>query len=220
MARSRLGWLGPAIVIFGLVAGGAMVWFMIRERPEAGEVIDTFEIDPHAKLLVRAEQGKGERSFIELRVDDEVKWQAMIPHYAGKHGVPALAWSESSLAVRIVRDRHAEIFAVALRDGTKLGAIFLAKEHGPIDEAAPGPITLTDHLRSYEIVSGDGWHQLVGVDLQRGLGLWKKELGPLPITGGGVEGGLVWVEQGGKRRYFRVFTGAEDGTVNPDLKPL
>jgi len=219
-ARRRLGWLGPAIVIVGLAAGAVMIWFMVRSRPTAGEVIDTFQIDPQATIIVRHEAGGGERSFVEVRVGDEVQWQAMVPHYAGKKGVPALAWSEASLAIRVVRDKRAEIFAVALRDGTKLGAMHLGTEHGEIDPDAPGPITLTDHLRSYEIVSGDGWHQLVGVDLRLGIALWKKELGPLPVTDGGVEGGLVWVVQGGNRRYFRVFSGAEDATVTPPPKPL
>ena len=103
---------------------------------------------------------------------------------------------------------------------TKLGACTSRPSTGRSRPDAPGPITLTDHLRSYEVVSGDGWHQLVGVDLRPGKGAVEDaSSGHSPVTDGGVEGGLVWVEQGGKRRYFRVFSGAEDGTVPQPPKP-
>lgn len=218
-AKRRLGWLGPAIVLLGLAAGSVGVWYMMHARPKAGAVIDTFVLDPHTKIVVRAEDG-GDRSFVELRVDDDVKWQALVPHYAGKPGKPGVAWSQNAVSVRVIRDGKAEIFALSMNDASKLGGIHLASEHNGIDPDASGPLTMTDHLRSYELVAGDGWHQLLGIDLKLGTAIWKKELGPVPVTAGGVDGGLVWVEQDGKRRYFRVFNGAEDGTVGHVPKPL
>jgi GTP-binding protein HflX len=39
--KTRLGWLGPAIVLVGLALAGLMTWFMVSSRPSAGAVIDT-----------------------------------------------------------------------------------------------------------------------------------------------------------------------------------
>ena len=113
------------------------------------------------------------------------------------------------MTVRCVRAGHAEIFAFAMSDGHKLGGMLLAPNHGPIATNPDGPITVTDHIRSYEIVTGSDWHQLVGIDLASGRGLWRVELGPTPIHEAGIEAGKVWVEQGTRRRQFQVFNGME-----------
>ena len=113
-----------------------------------------------------------------------------------------IAFSETVVSIRIVRNQRAEIFAISMRDASKLGGLRLAPEHGPIDPAAKGPVSLTDHQRSYEIVSGPDWHQLVAIDLPSGQALWKTELGAAPITSGGVEAGNVWLMQGDQRRVF------------------
>jgi hypothetical protein len=218
MAR-RLGWLGPVIVLVGVAVAALGVWFMITSKPTPGEVIDTFVVDPHTSIVVRAEQG-GDRSFVELSADNEVRWQALIPRYAGRKGNPGVAWSPVAVSVRVIRDERAEIFAVSMQDASKLGGIHLAAEHGPIARDATGPLTLTDHVRSYEIISGPDWHQLAAIDLNLGEPLWKRELGPAPIEAAAVEGGLVWVQQRGVKRHFRVFNGAEDATMIPLPKSL
>jgi hypothetical protein len=221
----RLGWLGPAIVGLGVVVAALGIWFMVYARPVAGDVIDTFLLDasePKATLVVRAEAG-GDRSFVELRRGTEVVWQALIPTYGGRTGVPGLAWNDKVVSIRVVRDGHAELFGLAMHDASKLGGMRLAPEHGPIDRAAAGPVTLTDHIRSYEVVAGPDWHQLVAIDLASGKALWSRELGAAPVVDGGVLGGLVWVEQAPsslgkppprKRRHFRVFNGAEDANAD------
>jgi hypothetical protein len=209
----RLGLLGPIIVLVGVAVAGVGTWYAIHARPKAGAVIDTFPLGEGGELLVRAEDG-GERSFLELRDRDEVVWQAMIPHYAGAKGRAALAWSQTAVTVRVERSGRAEVFAVAIRDGSKLGGFRLAPEREPITTQATGPITLTDHVRSYELAGGADWHELVAVDLRTGLALWKVALGKAPITDGGVEGALVWVVQGGEKRRFNVFTGREDRSIN------
>jgi outer membrane protein assembly factor BamB len=208
--KSRLGWLGPAIVILGVAVAGLGVWYMIHARPEAGAVIDTIKVENGGEIVVRSEVN-GDNDFVEARLNGETKWQAMVPHYAGKTGVSGIAWSPSSITVRVVRDDRAELFALSADDGHKLGGIKLAPDHGPIAKDAPGPITVTDHIRSYEIVSGADWHQLVGVDLRSGRGLWKVELGSTPIHDAGMDpGGEVWILQGTERRKFFVFNGMED----------
>ncbi|HEU4734001.1 MAG TPA: hypothetical protein VFT22_39185 [Kofleriaceae bacterium] len=210
--RTRLGWLGPAIALAGTAVAAAGVWFMVHARPTAGAVIDTIPVSDGRTLVVRAEAG-GDRAFVELHDGEAVVWQALVPHYGGRPGAPGIAWSRIAVTVRIVRNGRAELFALAMRDASKLGGMRLAPDHGPILPDPPGPITLTDHVRSYEIVSGPDWHQLVAIDLGSGQALWSRELGPAPVQSGGTEGDQVWVDQGAGRRSFTQVTGqpAEPG---------
>jgi hypothetical protein len=134
----------------------------------------------------------------------------MVPRYAGAKGRPAIAWGPTAMTIRVERSGRAEVFALAMRDSMKLGGFRLAPEHEPITTQATGPITLTDHVRSYEIVGGADWHQLIAVDLRTGNALWKDQLGKAPITDGAVEGGELWLQQGDKKRRFNVFSGVED----------
>ena len=205
MTRRRLGWLGPAIVLVGAAIAAVGVWYFLHARPVAGAVVDTIPIDSRRALVIRAEAG-GERAFIELHDGDELKWQAMVPRYGGRPGAPGIAWGPTAVSVRVVRDGHAELFALALRDASKLGGMRLAPDHGPIIDA-PGPVTLTDHVRSYELVSGPDWHQVVAVDLTSGRALWAQELGPAPIRAAGLDAERLWIDQGSGRRWFALRTG-------------
>jgi outer membrane protein assembly factor BamB len=114
------------------------------------------------------------------------------------------------------------VFALAMRDAAKLGGFKLAPGQGPAVIATSGPVTLTDHVRSYEIAGGAGWHQIVAFDLTTGEGVWKQDLGAAPIDDGGVaipmgdaggaaamDRGTVWLLQGGRRRAFRASDGVE-----------
>jgi hypothetical protein len=206
--RSRLGWLGPAIVLVGVAVAGLGGWYVVHARPSAGPVIDTIAIDGRQTLVIRGET-KGDRAFVELRDGDEVKWQALVPHYAGRRGSPGIAWSSTAVSVRVIRNGHAELFALAMHDASKLGGMRLAHQHGAVVDDPVSPVTLTDHVRSYEIVSGADWHQLVAIDLTSGKAQWYRELGPAPVRAGGVEPGGVWIDQGAGRRFFVALTGAD-----------
>ena len=206
--RSHLGWLGPVIVIVGVAVAGVAIWYMRAARPVPGDVIDTIAIDPHRTIVVR-EEASSEHSFIELREGETVKWQALIPHYAGAKARPAIAWSDRAVTVRVERNGRAEVFAFSLGTAQKLGAFRLAPEHEPIEMEPTGPITFTDHVRSYEIVGATTWHQLIAIDLTKGAGAWKVDLGAAPIEASGVARGLVWISQGGARRWFDAATGRE-----------
>jgi hypothetical protein len=205
--RSHLGWLGIAIVALGVAASIAGALYVMHVRPKAGVVIDAIPIGPNAEVVIRAEDG-GSRNFLELHVDGKLRWQAYIPHYAGSKGRPAIAWGPDTLTVRIERDGRAEVFAYSLDTAAKIGGFQLAFEHEPIQTQPTGPITLTDHLRSYEFVGGPDWHQLIAVNLGTGTGVWKVDLGPAPVTDGGVKDGTVWVQQGSVRRAFDAVTGS------------
>ncbi len=155
MARRRLGLLGPIIVLVGAAVAALGAWYVVHARPKAGDIIDTFAVGNGDTLVVRAESG-GDRSFLELQRKDQVVWQGLIPHYAGSKGRSGVAWSTSSVTVRIERDGRAEVFAMALESGVKLGGIRFAPEHEPIKTQTTGPLTITDHVRSYEIIGGAG----------------------------------------------------------------
>jgi hypothetical protein len=208
MRRARLGWLGPAIVLVGAAVAAVGGWYVVHARPSAGAVIDTIAIDDQRSLVVRGET-KGDRAFVELREGDEVKWQALVPHYAGRPGSPGVAWSPTAVTVRVIRDGHAELFALAMHDASKLGGMRLAPQHDKIIDDPTGPITVTDHVRSYEIVSGPDWHQLVAIDLASGKALWFRELGAAPVRTAGVDPGGVWIDQGTGRRAFSALTGTD-----------
>ena len=77
-----------------------------------------------------------------------------------------------------------------------------------------GPVTLTDHVRSYEIVSGVGWSQLVAIDLATGEPRWKQDLDGGLIEAGGVEGEFVWIRQAGRTRRFRTVDGSETASAS------
>ena len=210
--RIRFGWLGPLIVAVGTAIAGFGLWIMMKNRPTAGVVLDEIMLDAKAKVLVRAE-ASGDRSFVELYVDGDLKWQALTPPYGGRAGVPGIAWSDKVLSVRVVRDHRAEVFALAMHDASKIGGIHLAPDKGPIKKDAPGPITLTDHVRSYELVSGEGWNRVVAIGLDLGKILWKQDLAPAPLESAGIEAGFLWVQQGGAKRWFNVLSGAENRSV-------
>jgi len=204
--RTHLGWLGPMIVVIGAAVAGAGVWYMVHARPKPGAVIDEMTITG-GNVVVRAEASGGDRSFLELHVGDAVKWQALIPHYAGSRGRSGIAWSDRTVTVRVERHGRAEVFAFAIHNAAKLGSLRLAPEHEPTATEPQGPITLTDHERSYELVGGPTWHQLIAIDLKTGDGLWKRELGPGPIASGHVDGGIIYLEQTGVTRRIAASSG-------------
>jgi hypothetical protein len=215
--KVRLGFLGPAIALVGAAVAGLAIWFMATQRPVPGDVIDTVKIDPHHAVVLRKE-AKSDRSFIELHEGSELKWQALIPHYAGTPGRPGVAWSDRAITVRVERDGRAEVFAFARATAHKLGTLRLAPEKEPIAMHAGGPISLSDHgpPRSFEIAGGAGWHQVFAIDLSNGSGLWKADLGAASIEDAGIDGSLLWISQGGRRRTFDAATGRE----TPANKPL
>jgi hypothetical protein len=214
VARRRLGWIGIAIVIAGALVAVAGAVVFVKGRPKVGAVIDTIAIDDQRSLVVHAEDG-GERNFVELVEAGESKWLALIPPYAGRPGAPGIAWGQGAVTVRVIRDGRAEVFALAMKNAAKLGGFKLAPGKGPVSVQPRGPVTITDHERSYEVVGGDGWVQLVAIDLATGEALWKQDLGAQPIEAANVERGAIWVEQAGTRRAFSVREGHERSSNSP-----
>lgn len=212
--KRRLGLLGPAIVLVGIAVAALATWFMIVSKPEAGAVVDTIAIDKTRAFVVRAEAGDGERNFVELRDGDRLVWRAIVPTYAGRPGAPGIAWNDLAVSVRVIRSGRAEIFAIAATNGSKLGGFKLSPGKGPVTKQTSGPVTLTDHVRSYEIVSGAGWNQLVAIDLGTGEASWKQDLDAAVIEAGGIDGEFVWIRQAGRTRRFRRVDGSETASAS------
>lgn len=190
----------------GAAIAALAVWFMVVSKPKAGPIIDTLRVDPETTIVVRQEDG-GDRNFVELRRGRDVKWQAMVPPYAGRPGAPGIAWNDVAVSVRVIRSGRAEIFALGLQNGSKLGGFELSPDVGVPIMQREGPVTLTDHERSYEIVAGSNGWRLVAFDLTSGRGLWKQDLDASPVTAGGVAQGAVWLEQRGVRKRYDPRTG-------------
>lgn len=213
----KLGWIGPAIVVVGSTVAGLGVYAMVTGRPEPGDVIDTVSIDHAQQLIVRSETG-GDRNFVELVDGGELKWRALVPSYAGRRGAPGLAWNDTAISVRVIRDQRAEVFALQRENAAKLGGFKLAPGKGPVVKQASGPVTLRDDNRSYEFVAGAGWNQLVAVDMMTGKGIWLVDLPGGSIEEAGFGDGVVWIRQQGVRRAFHVRDGREQTTASRSPK--
>jgi len=213
MARRRLGLLGPIIVIAGAAVAGVAAWYVVHAKPKVGDVIDEVPLDS-GKIIVRGERG-GDRAFLELYDRDQLKWQALVPHYIGARGRSAIAWSADAITIRVQRQARAEVFAFARATAAKIGGFRLAPEHEPNKTPPDGPLTLTDHVRSYEFVGGSTWHQVIAIDLRVGQGVWRAELGPAPVRAAGIDRDRLWIEQSTGKRWLDVASGREA----PD-KPL
>jgi len=212
----RLGWIGPILVAIGVAVAGLGAWYVVHARPEAGAVIDQFgapELGEGASIVLRSEVG-GPHAFVELhgtspKSGDYVRWQAFIPHYAGAPGRPAIAWGPVAISIRVERSGRAEVFPLSTQTGDKLDGFRLASEHEPIATQPTGPITLTDHVHSFELVGGADWHELIAFDLVSGKGSWRVSLGADAIEDGRIVGDRVLLTQAGKQRRFLVSSGAE-----------
>jgi hypothetical protein len=208
--KPRLGWLGPVLVLAGAAVAALGVWWMVHARPRAGRILDVIPLDDDAAFVVRAQEDS-DRAFLELQTaTGELRWQALIPPYAGRPGAPGLAWNSIAVSVRVIRDGRPEVFAMSIRDSTKLGGYRLAADRpaSPTGYTLPAAVTLGDREREFELVGDDTWHDLVAVDLATGKGLWRVELGAEPIDRAGVDGGVVWVAHGAATRGFAATTGA------------
>jgi outer membrane protein assembly factor BamB len=216
MARRRLGWLGPVIVAVGVVVALFLGSRVITGKPQAGAVIDTIVVNERTTLVVRAEADGGERNFVERHEatngEDKLIWQAVTPPYAGRPGAPGIAFNDKTVTVRVIRGGRAEVFALAAHDAGKLGGFKLAPGKGPVVKQTSGPVTLSDHVRSFELVEGTGWHQVVAVDLDSGDGVWKQDLAGDAIEAAGIDQDRVWIQQHGTRRLFRARDGVEEST--------
>ncbi len=206
--RARLGLLGPLLVVVGLLAGTFGIWFMLHVRPVAGRFIDGFALDDDSYIAIR-EQAGTDRNFIEVTRQNKQLWQAMIPHYAGRVGAPAIGVSSAAITVRIARRGRSEVFGLSLTDARKMGALLLGKDRKPTATSHCGEIiTLTDDGMAFELLSTEDDNAIAAVFVSTGGAGWQAPLGKALVTDAGVALGVVWVKQGTTITAFH----AADGT--------
>jgi hypothetical protein len=197
------------VVIIGIAGAAFGIWFMMHSRPTAGTYVDAVALDETSYIAVRAQDGT-DRNFIDVVVRDQLKWQALIPHYAGRVGAPAIGVARDAMTVRIARTGHSEVFGMSLLNASKLGSLQLGKDRPDSVTGHCGEvITLTADGRSFELISSDGNNAIAAIDVSTGLSQWQKPLGATPIVDAGVDGTVVWV----KHVASTVAFNAVDGSV-------
>jgi hypothetical protein len=225
--RHRLGWLGPLLVIIGLAGGAFGIWWMQQVRPVAGKVIDAIALGDDAYVVIRDQQGSS-RNFLEMIVAGNVKWQTMIPPYAGRLGSPAIGVGPDTLSVRLVRNGHSEVFGLSISNASKVGSFKIAADRPASPTGHCGKvITLTNGSLSFEVVEGDGWNDIAAVDVTTGVPIWSAKLGAATILDGGFVDDVVWLWNGTATLAFALADGAPkpaparpvDGTFSPSPRP-
>lgn len=214
MAR-RLGFLGPSLVVLGAAVAAFGAWWMVHARASATSYFDVVALDEHTALAVRNERSTP-RAFVELHrlVGDEpqAQWQALVPRYAGRPGVPGLAASKQAISVRVVRDGRAELFGLSMRNAAKLGGLHLARERPqhPSGNTLPAAVTLFDGVASFELVGSEvspPWAAVAAIELDSGRERWHRELGAEPVEAMWLAGQTLWLRQGGRVHGLAVADG-------------
>lgn len=196
------------LVIVGLLGGGFGIWYTVHVRPVPGRFIDGFALDDESYIAIREQPGT-DRNFIEVTRQNQQLWQAMIPHYAGRVGAPAIGVSPTAMTVRIARRGRSEVFGLSLTDARKMGALLLGKDRKPTASSHCGEIiTLTADGHAFELLSTEQDNAIASVDVSTGAAGWQAPLGKSPITDAGVTNGVVWIIQGATITAFRAADGS------------
>ena len=176
--RASGRWLAPVLLVSGVAIAAFGVWFMLHARPTAGAYYEVFALDDRRAVALRHEEGT-ERSFVELlEIGHGVRWQALIPPYAGRPGAPGIAVSPTAVTVRVHREGKDWVWALSTDDDDKLGEVELIGGAPRKGARPPGVVTVSDATQSFELV-GDDAHatSITAFRLGDGHPQWKVELG-------------------------------------------
>jgi hypothetical protein len=175
--RASGRWLAPTLLAAGVAIGAFGVWFMMHARPTPGAYYEVFAMDDRRAVALRHEDGS-ERSFVELvEIGRGVRWQALIPPYAGRPSAPGIAASPTAITVRVRREGKDWVWALSTDDDDKLGEVELI-EGGPRAGAhPPAVVTVSDATQSFEF-TGDDAHStsVTAIQLAQGHPQWRLEL--------------------------------------------
>ncbi len=176
--RRRLGWLGPALALIGIAAGSVGIYVMATSRPKPGPFIDVVAVGERGALVVRSEATG--RSFVELYEQGAgLRWQALVPPYAGTPTAPGIEATVRLVNVRVARSGRPEVFSLALADSIKVGGLNLADAWppSPTNYVLPSGLFTTSATRSFHVV-GDASHGAV-YELSRtdGTVRWRYDVG-------------------------------------------
>lgn len=170
----------PLLMAVSLIVGVAGIVWMRTQAPVVADVIDEYRA---AQGLLRVRRvADSSNHMLEFRdTTDHVRWQALIPTYAGRPGASGLAMSDTAATVRVVRSGHAELWSFRMRSvpggaaGSKLGALDLtqARPASPTSYTV-APVTFaqgaaTDGYLTYEVLGDDTFTEVVVMDLTQGM---------------------------------------------------
>ena len=208
--RASGRWLAPSLLALGIAVGAVGVWFMLHARPHAGAYYEVFAIDDRLAVALRHEDGS-ERSFVELVERGRgVRWQALIPPYAGRTDAPGIAASPTAITVRVHRNGKDELWALSTEDADKLGQVGLIPGDPRAGAKPPGVITVSDVKQSFELV-GDDAHQtaVTAIELADGRAQWRVDLGAIDVKDAWLDARALWIQPtAGEVRGLARDTGA------------
>ncbi len=195
--RASGKWLAPTLLAIGLAVGGLGVWVMVSSRVHAGAYFEVLATDgPYAVALRHHDDSP--RAFLELiEIGHGVRWQAMVPPYAGTPTAPGLAASPTAITVRIRRDGRDELWAMSTRDAEKLGQPGLVPGAPAPGVQPPAVVTVADSVQSFEFAGAvDHETSVVGIELAVGAPKWRIELGKVSVRGAWLDAKTLWIDTG------------------------
>ncbi|MCE9576371.1 MAG: hypothetical protein K8W52_24700 [Deltaproteobacteria bacterium] len=195
--RASGKWLAPTLLGIGVTVGVLGIWVMVSARVHAGAYFEVLATDgPYAVAL--RHQDDSPRVFLELiEIGHGVRWQAMVPPYAGTPTAPGLAASPNAITVRVRRDGRDELWAMATRDAEKLGQLGLEPGAAAPGVLPPAVVTVADNVQSFEFAGApDRATTIVGIELAIGSPKWRIELGKVSVRGAWLDDKTLWIDTG------------------------
>lgn len=214
--RASGRWLAPTVLALGVAIGGLGVWFMLHARPTEDDYYEVFALDDHTAVALRHERGSA-RSFLELvELGRGVRWQALIPPYAGRPGAIAIAASPTAITVRVKRDGKDELWALSTEDSEKLGQVQLLPGAPRAGAKPPAVITVSDLQQSFELVGDDAHATAVtAIHLADGVAQWHVDVGDA-VQAAWLDPRALWVRTAnGQVRGLSRDTGAPIADAAP-----
>jgi hypothetical protein len=177
---------------------------------------------PEGAVVVRKE-AKSANAFLEVYDGSRLRWRGMIPPYAGRPGVIAVAASMRSVTVRVARYGHPYIFAFDAGTGAKIDSFDLVPD-APADPAAytlPTVATVSNGVHGAELLAAPGGAgtMVIGVALNERRLAWKKTIAGVPATDAWIIGDTLVVQAGPVRHAFALLDGADREPPTGDAPP-
>jgi hypothetical protein len=176
--RASGRWLAPLLIASGVAIAAVGVWFMLHARPTPGAYYEVFAMDDRRAVALRHEEGT-ERSFLELlEIGRGVRWQALIPPYAGTPSAPGIAASPAAITVRVRREGKDWVWALSTEDDDKLGEVGLYPGPPRAGAHPPAVVTVSDETQAFEF-TGDDAHStsITAIRLADGHPQWRVDIG-------------------------------------------
>jgi hypothetical protein len=218
--RASGKWLAPLILGVGVAVAALGVWVMVSSRAHAGAYYEVLATDGPYAVALRHQDGSN-RSFVELiETGKGVRWQAMVPQYAGSPTAIGLAASPTAITVRVTRNGQDELWALSTEDSEKLGQLGLVPGGPAPGVQPPAVVTVADAVQSFEFAGApDRATSVVGIELATGAPKWRVELGPISVRGAWLADKTLWIDTSGGPKGLDRATGTPVEGPAPTVDP-